>query len=281
VSLNFKKNNGLFGKRMALLVCCVLAIVCVSVYSVEGSGGALHGVQAGIRGAFSGLFGVGNAIDEAENSVADAAADVTADDATLTQLREQVAQLTELVTKTEEYRQEAQRLQELLNLNDSYEINGVSGHVIGRSTDAWSQTLLIDIGSSNGVEVGLTVVGSAGVIGQVISVESGSATVRLITDPSSGVAALIQSSREQGLVKGSLTGLVYLEDLDESANPQVGDVVLTSGLGGSYTKGLLIGTIVRVDGSATDATRTVIVSPNTDISTVEEVTVVFSARDDD
>jgi rod shape-determining protein MreC len=279
VALNFRNNKGLYGKRAALIVCCVLAIACVSAYSVEGSGGVLHSVQASARGVFAGLFGLGNAIGDAEDSVADAAADFTADDATLTQLREQVAQLTELVTKTEEYRQEAQRLQELLNLNDTYEINGVSGHVIGRSTDAWSQTILIDVGRDNGVEVGLTVVGTAGVVGQVISADAGSATVRLITDPSSGVAALIQSSREQGLVKGSLTGLVYLEDLDSSANPQVGDVVLTSGLGGSYTKGLLIGTIVRVDGSATDATRTVIVSPNTDISTVEEVTVVFSARD--
>ena len=122
--------------------------------------------------------------------------------------------------------------------------------------------------------------GPAGVVGQVVSASPGSAVVRLLTDPQSGAAAMVQSSRAEGVVRGSLNGLMYLENVGDDVSVNVGDVVLTSGLGGSYTKGLLIGTVVRVDGSTTDATRKIIVSPNETASSFEEVIVVTSAASD-
>ncbi len=83
---------------------------------------------------------------------------------------------------------------------------------------------------------GLTVMGPAGVVGQVVSASPGSAVVRLLTDPQSGAAAMVQSSRAEGVVRGSLNGLMYLENVGDDVSVNVGDVVLTSGLGGSYTK---------------------------------------------
>jgi rod shape-determining protein MreC len=99
--------------------------------------------------------------------------------------------------------------------------------------------------------------------------------VRLLTDAQSGAAAMVQSSRAEGIVRGSLSGLLYLENIEADVKLSVGDVVITSGLGGSYVKGLLIGTIVRVEGNSVDGTRTVVVSPNDSTSLLEEAIVVF------
>ena len=171
-------------------------------------------------------------------------------------------QLRRAVAQGEEYRLEAQRLQALLNLKDAYDLEGVGARVIGRSTDAWNQTITIDAGADEGVETGMTVMGPSGVAGQVVAVSPGSSTVRLLSDPASGAAALIQSSRAEGIVRGSLDGLLYLENIGADVTVSVGDVVLTSGLGGSYVRGLLIGTVARVDGAAGDATRRIVVSPD-------------------
>jgi rod shape-determining protein MreC len=86
---------------------------------------------------------------------------------------------------------------------------------------------------------------------------------------------MVQSSRAEGIVRGSLSGLLYLENIEADVKLSVGDVVITSGLGGSYVKGLLIGTIVRVEGNSVDGTRTVVVSPNDSTSLLEEAIVVF------
>ncbi|WP_417755167.1 rod shape-determining protein MreC, partial [Senegalimassilia anaerobia] len=109
------------------------------------------------------------------------------------------------------------------------------------------------------------------------------ATVRLLTDPQSGAAAMVQSSRAEGILRGSLIGLLYLEDLDADAEVNVGDVIVTSGLGGSYARGLIIGTVVKVDAQQGDTSRRIVVSPNDSIDTLEDVLVVSSvgASDDD
>ena len=73
---------------------------------------------------------------------------------------------------------------------------------------------------------------------------------------------------------GSLEGLLYLEDISTDANVQVGDVVVTSGLGGSYTRGLIVGQVVRIDQRQGESTRRIVVSPNENAGPLQEVTVV-------
>ncbi len=219
---------------------------------------------------------LGAAVDEAEQGNADNGAD----EDTMAALREQNEQLTQQLTTAEEQRLENERLRSLLNLRDTYEIEGVAARVIGRSTDAWNQDITLDAGSNQGVESGLTVMGPTGVIGQVISVSGNSCRVRLLTDPQSGAAAMVQSSRAEGIVRGSLDGLLYLENISADVNIQVGDVVLTSGLGGSYTRGLLIGTVARVEGSAGNDSRRIVVAPNGSVDLLQEALVVFSAASD-
>lgn len=280
MSLNFQNRGSAPVRRVLLVVLLVVSVVLMTVYAREGASGPLHAVQSAVSGIVAPAKATGAAAGSAADDAIDAVEDATASESTLSALRDRNAELTELVTKAEEYRLEAERLEGLLNLKSTYGFEGIGARVIGRSTDAWNQTVTIDAGTDDGVGAGLTVMGPSGVVGQVVSASSGSATVRLLTDPQSGAAAMVQSSRAEGVVRGSLNGLMYLENVGDDVSVNIGDVVLTSGLGGSYTKGLLIGTVVRVDGSTADATRKIIVSPNESASAFEEVIVVTSAASD-
>lgn len=279
MALNFQNNETSSG-RVSLIIAVVVSLLCLGIYAAEGASGPLHKVQSLFEGAAAPLQQVSAPLGAAVDGAERANADNGADEATMATLREQNELLTQQLTTAEEQRLENERLRSLLNLRDTYEIEGVAARVIGRSTDAWNQDITLDAGSNQGVESGLTVMGPTGVIGQVISVSGGSCRVRLLTDPQSGAAAMVQSSRAEGIVRGSLDGLLYLENISADVNIQVGDVVLTSGLGGSYTRGLLIGTVARVEGSAGNDSRRIVVAPNGSVDLLQEALVVFSAASD-
>ena len=271
-----QNKGGAFAPRVLFVVLLVASIVLVTVYSREGEQGPLHTAQSVVSDVVAPLNFLGAGASAGTEGVAEAVSDATADEGTLSALRESNAELRELVAQAEEYRQEAQRLQELLDLTDRYNIDGIAARIVGKSSTAWNQTVSIDAGRADGVEAGMTVMGTSGVIGQIASVSEHSSVVRLLTDSQSGAAAMVQSSRAQGIVRGSLEGLLFLENLEEDAQVAVGDVVITSGLGGSYTSGLIIGTVVRVDEGEGGSSATVVVSPNDDPSALEEVVVVRS-----
>ena len=239
----------MFLRRVLLVAFLVASLALVTLYSREGQDGPLHAVQSGVSGAVAPLKFVGAAASAGVNDAAEGFGNLTADESTLSGLRESNAELRELLSQADEYKQEAQRLQKLLDLKDLYKIDGV--------------------------ETGLTVMGTSGVVGQVYSAGEHTAEVRLLTDPDSGAAARVESSRAEGVVRGSLEGLLYLENLDADAVVNPGDVVVTSGLGGSYAPGLIIGTVVKVDTRQGESTRRVIVSPNDTTGALEEVLVVF------
>lgn len=267
-------------RRVLLIGLIVASVVMMTVYGREGEIGPLHTLQSAVSGAVSPLRIVGGSIESATSTVGDTVDNITADQSTLSGLREYNEQLVQQYSQMEEYKQEAQRLQKLLDLKDTYQIEGTGARVIGRSSEAWSQTVIINKGSDDGVSTGQTVMGTSGVVGQIVSTSSHTATVRLLTDPQSGAAAMVQSSRAEGILRGSLVGLLYLEDLDADAEVNVGDVVVTSGLGGSYARGLIIGTVVKVDAQQGDTSRRAVVSPNDAISTLEDVLVVSSVGSD-
>lgn len=266
-------------RRIVLVVLLVVALVMATVYAREGQDGPLHTVQARFMDITGQVGTVSAGLGAATDAGGDLVGNATANENTLSALREQNEQLRKLVAETEEYRQEALRLQGLLNMKQSSGVTGPTAHIVGRTTTAWDQSVTIDLGSEEGIESGMTVMGETGVIGQVTRTTDHTATVRLLSDPNSGAAAMIQSSRIDAIVRGSVDGLLYLEDLDEEEIPAVGDVVVTSGLGGSYERGLIIGTIVAVNKTATNPTGSIIVSPNGEVSMLEEVVIVYTAPD--
>lgn len=267
--------GGQFNSTILLVALLVVSLVLVVVYAREGDGGPLHTIQDSTSALSSPLSSVGAASSSLAASATTSLEDLTADGQTMSQLQENNATLSQMVVELEEYRQEANRLESLIGLHDAYGFTSVAARVTGYSSDSYNRIITIDAGSASGVTEGLPVMGSTGVIGQVISVSTYSSQVRLLNDAQSGAAVMLQSSRSEGILSGSVEGVLYLEGVDEGVEVKEGEAVITSGLGGGYFRGLVIGTVSKVEQRQGDATRTIVITPNASFDNISEVLVVL------
>ena len=121
---------------------------------------------------------------------------------------------------------------------------------------------------------------SGGVIGQIVEVSATTSTVQLITDEASGVSAMIQSTRAQGMLQGQPDGSLRLSYVSTDSDVKVGDIVITSGIGGVYPKGLPLGTVSSVEKSDNDVYYTIVVRAQSTAENNEEVLVITSLTDD-
>lgn len=272
--------GGQLGGKALLAVLLVVSLVLVIVYSREGEEGALHSVQDSVSVVSSPLSSVGATVGSLAASAGTSVEDLTASDASLSQTRQNNATLSQMVVELEAYREEAQRLESLLGLSDAYGFKSVGARVIAYSSDSYNKIITLDVGSNSDVKAGLPVMGSTGVIGQVISVTPVSCQVRLITDAQSGVSVMLQSSRAEGILAGSVDGTLTLDGIDETVDVKEGDAVITSGIGGGYYRGLVVGTVSKIQQSQGDATRTIVVTPNADFGNIAEALVVISMDKD-
>ncbi len=141
--------------------------------------------------------------------------------------------------------------------------------------------MTIDKGSADGFAINMPVCNSAGVIGQIIEVSANTSTVRLITDENSGVSAMVQSTRAQGILQGQPDGTLRLEYVATDADVQEGDIIVTSGIGGVYPKGLPLGTVSTVVREENATYYTITVTPaSSDTENNEEVLVMTSLTSD-
>lgn len=267
--------GGQFNSTMLLVLLLVISLVLVVVYAREGEEGPLHTIQDSTSALSSPLSSIGAASSSLAASATASLEDLTADGQTMNQLQESNATLSQMVVELEEYRQEANRLESLIGLHDAYGFASVAARVTGYSSDSYNRIITIDVGSASGVTEGLPVMGTTGVVGQVISVSTYSSQVRLLNDAQSGVAVMLQSSRSEGILSGSVEGVLYLEGVDEGVEVTEGEAVITSGLGGGYFRGLVIGTVSKVEQRQGDATRTIVITPNASFDNISEVLVVL------
>ena len=127
---------------------------------------------------------------------------------------------------------------------------------------------------------GMPVCNSNGVIGQIVECALNVSTVLLVNDETSGVSAMIQSSRAQGMLQGQPDGSLRLNYVPADAVVEVGDIVITSGIGGVFPKGLPLGTVSSVDKSANDVYYTITVRSQASAENNEEVLVITSLTTD-
>lgn len=271
-----RRTNPLRGTVLVIVLLAISAALATG-YAREGQDGPIHRVQSVVGMAASPLQLAGAGVAYAADSAGDALENATVSNESYTALQQENAQLKAQLVQMEELRQENERLTGLLDIQGQYGIEGPSARVIGTSSDAYSRDITVSAGSNAGVEVGQAVVGSSGLVGQVIEVSPLTCRVRLLSDPQSGVSALLQSSRAECIVKGSVDGLLYLEYLDGSVQIEVGDAVVTSGMGGNYPAGLVIGTVSNVVNQAGTSDRTIVVSPLATADALSEVTIVASS----
>ncbi len=148
--------------------------------------------------------------------------------------------------------------------------------VIGRDATQWSKVVFINKGTRHGVKKHLAVVTNLGVIGQIIHSGFTTSKVLLTIDSRSAVDAIFQQSRVSGVVVGTGGKQCQVKFVPNTAKVQVGDRVLSSGLGGVFPKGLVIGTVSQVVRKKQDLFQEITLTPSSDFSNLEEVLVFLS-----
>ncbi len=148
--------------------------------------------------------------------------------------------------------------------------------VIGRDPGNYIPSLTIDRGAEDGLQVGMPVLTDAGLVGRISQVSKNAAQVMLITDSASSVSALIQRSRATGVVQGHLGTELVMRYIPQSETVVVGDVVLTSGLGGTFPKRLLIGQVIEVRSDDVHMFQEAVIAPAVDLRNLESVMVLLN-----
>ena len=180
---------------------------------------------------------------------------------------------------TATYREENERLQELLDLKDSIaDYSTVAARVISYSANNWYETIEINKGSMSGLSEGNAVITSDGVVGKITETGPNYSIVTTILDSSSAVGIRVSRTGGSGLVEGdselAANNQCKLSFLDRSTPIIVGDVVETSGSGGIYPPGFIIGSIISVSADSTGNLKYAVIDPAVDFGNLHEVLVI-------
>ena len=241
-----------------------------------GSGSPFEVVRGAFQTVTSPVRYLGSTVSAPFQGLGNIITNITADQQTLSDLQEENQRLQARNAELEEAEQTASRLQSLLDLQDSYSLQSTAARIISSSTDSWTSTVTIDKGSTSGLTVGMPIMASNGIIGQIIQCNPTTSVVRLVTDESSSISAMVQSSRAQGMINGSATGQVTLGLIRTGQTVEVGDVVVTSGLGGVFPKGLPLGRVTSVENNPGSLYLDIVVEPFAHTENNEEVLVITS-----
>ena len=197
-------------------------------------------------------------------------------------LRSEVAQLQSEIIALQENLAQAEILYTLLDFarnNPEHEYEAAT--VIGREISPYLQYIIIDKGSNNGIRYGMPVVTQQGLVGRIDAVISDAARVQLITDAGSVVNVRLKTANVEGQVSGSITGEVSLDMVPVESQVDIGEVILTSGLGGTYPPNIFVGQVLSMQSRQNALFQTGSVQPIVDFSTLSAVLVItnFEAVD--
>jgi rod shape-determining protein MreC len=178
------------------------------------------------------------------------------------------------VNRLQEISLENERLRRLLEFKESQSGQMLPARVVAEDASSWFRTVVIDKGSSDGVLEGMPVVVAEGVVGRVIRNGPRESRVLLITDAASAVAALIQDNRARGICRGQGNKLNF-DFVLRKEDVQIGDAIITSGMGGVFPKGLLVGYVKSIDRQEFGLFQSIEVEPAVDFPRLEEVLVLL------
>lgn len=194
-------------------------------------------------------------------------------------LQDQVNQLTTSTVRLRELENENNVLRQQLGYkqaNPDFDLAGgtVLARVLAQDPTNLVRSITIDQGSSDSVRVGMPIVSPQGLVGRVTEVGTNWSKVVLIIDPSSSVNAVIQSTRATGIVQGDPGGGMVIKYVPQGDAIQVGDLILTSGLGGNFPKRLVIGKVTEVHKFDIELFQEAAIEPSVDFSRLEFVLIL-------
>jgi rod shape-determining protein MreC len=183
------------GSSALLAALVVMALIITTVYYREADTGPVHSLRQGVKAVTAPVAQGGEVVTRPFRATVNWFSGFGVRREELEALSAQNAELRRTVAELEEARQENERLKDLIGFVQARELEAVGAHVIGRPSTSWEHSFIVDRGTDDGLDIGMPVLGSNGLLGQTVLVTARSATVRLLADQRSGVAALLQSSR--------------------------------------------------------------------------------------
>ncbi|HBS60289.1 MAG TPA: rod shape-determining protein MreC, partial [Firmicutes bacterium] len=198
-------------------------------------------------------------------------------------LRQEVDQLRQDNIKLTELTSENQRLQALLDYRrNAPRFDLVTAAVIGREPGTWFSTIVINRGTDSGLTKDMSVISPQGLVGHIVAVYETSAKVMLLLDPRSAVGGLVQrpESRVTGIVVGQAQAAAVprMTNLARESDVIKGDIIITSGLGGIFPKGIPVGEVYDVKNEEGGLLKYAEIKTAVDFSKLEEVLVIRSAK---
>jgi rod shape-determining protein MreC len=194
------------------------------------------------------------------------------------QLKDQIEQMRLEQVRLSEDAAQARRLQTLVAFKEQFISRTVAAQVIGSSGSDLSRTIYIDKGENAGIQRDMAVMTAEGIVGKVLAVYPSVSQVLLISDQSSGVGALLEKTRLQGVLRGTANGEVVLERVMSDEQVPVGETLLTSGGDQIFPKGLPIGTVTQVS-NGKDLFLNIKIKPAANLSKLEEVLVLVEKQE--
>ncbi len=192
-------------------------------------------------------------------------------------LQQQIQDLLLKQVRLKQDAEQAQRLQALLGFKEQFIAQTTAAQVIGSSGSEQSRIIYIDKGESQGIKPDMAVISGDGVMGKIIRVFANSSQVLLINDQSSGVGAILEQSRLQGILKGKASGELVLDKIMSDEEVKPGEKVLTSGGEQIFPKGLPLGSVSRV--STGGEFLQVTLQPAASLNHLEEVLIITEKQE--
>lgn len=266
-------------QRMHIVAIAAFVILVTVTFIVVGQGHTTQRLQSGFLGMISPFLKHGSSLDRKYTEMREGLK-------TLKQLEEQNKRLTiankELSATNQTLRDmetENNKLRNALGYRERSVFKLMPARIIARDASTWYQTVKIDRGTSEGVKKDMPVLTEEGLVGKTTVVADHAATVILIADENCRVAANIEGSREQGIVRGERMAnrgipAIGLSFISKQANLQSGQKVYTSGVGGVFPSGVLIGAVKEFKARELDGYASLV--PAVDLATIDDVFVVIS-----
>jgi rod shape-determining protein MreC len=197
-------------------------------------------------------------------------------------LRDEAQRLRVESLRVSEVDEENRRLRRLLQLKEALPLETISGEIIGREWGGWVRSLTVNRGRTSRVVRLTAVLGPDGLIGRIVDVRGGSSVVQVLTDPASTVGAHVVRTRTPGIIEGEARGTIRFKYMArDGAGIQVGDMVVTSGLGGLFPRGIPIGRVRSIDDRGSALFHYAQIAPAVDFARIDEVLLLTgdAARD--
>jgi rod shape-determining protein MreC len=192
-------------------------------------------------------------------------------------LVEENRKLQNLIASLRETQQENLRLRKLLQFQEKFKFQSIVARVIAKDVSSEFRTIRINRGENSGVHKNMAVITDEGIIGRVLRTTSNTSDVVTMLDLLSAVDAIDERSRARGVVEGLTDDICEMRYTVRTDDIQPGDILVASGLGGTFPKGVPVGVVSRVDRKQFGITQKVEVRPSVDFRNLEEVMVILRA----